>query len=192
MDVMKRLGILVGGAVVMGPAIPAPNAYLSRVGPKPLHFSPPLPSREEVLRLLPPLDTGLPPKDVPRAVVDSNLPYDASMLFPVPVESLLAPWVDPTFGLPENWVESLLGPPRDASGGIPGGAGDPSGNWGDSRDPSSVRSRSFLTPEDLVPFFVAPETEGNTRFVIPVPFVPVVPSTPPNPSASSRATFRQE
>lgn len=184
MDVMKRLGILVGGAVVMVPAPAAPNAYLTRVGPKPLRFDAAPPPRDEVLRMLPPLDSGLPPKQVP-APVTTILPTDATHLFPVPAETPALGMVD-SLGLPENWVESLLGPPREIPG-MESGGGDSSwtdGSWG--------RARSSLTPEDLVPFFVAPASEGNTQLIIPVPFIPGPPSNPANPSPSSRATFRQE
>jgi hypothetical protein len=186
MDVMKRLGILVGGAVVMVPAHAAPNAYLTRVGPKPLRFDAPPPPRDEVLRMLPPLDSGLPPKQVANPIT-TILPTDSSNLFPVPAETSALGMVDP-LGLPENWVESLLGPPRVIpgmdSGGAAGDSGSTDGSWG--------RGSSSLTPEDLVPFFVSPASEGNTQFVIPVPFIPGPPSNPANPSPSSRATFRQE
>lgn len=184
MDVMKRLGILVGGAVVMVPAPAAPNAYLTRVGPKPLRFDAAPPPRDEVLRMLPPLDSGLPPKQEP-APVTTILPTDATHLFPVPAETPALGMVDP-LGLPENWVESLLGPPREIPG-MESGGGD--SNWTDG---SWGRARSSLTPEDLVPFFVSPASEGNTQLIIPVPFIPGPPSNPANPSPSSRATFRQE
>jgi hypothetical protein len=181
---MKRLGIIVGGAVALVPTQSAPNAYLTRVGPKPLRFDAAPPPRDEVLRMLPPLDSGLPPKQVP-APVTTILPTDATHLFPVPAETPALGMVDP-LGLPENWVESLLGPPREIPG-MESGGGDSSwtdGSWG--------RARSSLTPEDLVPFFVSPASEGNTQLIIPVPFIPGPPSNPANPSPSSRATFRQE
>jgi len=170
----------------MIPANPAPNSYLSRVGPKPLNINAPLPPRDEVLRLLPPLATGLPGRE-PDQTSTREIPAETDTLFPVPADRSTIDATEP-LKLPENWVESLLGPPQPPPGTDPASwVGEP----GTAEGIDDGRRRQ-LTPEDLVPFFVSPGAGGDARFVIPVPFVPGVPSPSQNPPASSRATFRQE
>lgn len=201
MDVTKQLGILFGGAVFIIPVLTAPNAYLQRVGPKPLSFNAPPPSRDEVLRLLPPLATGLPPKETPEDGRTARNPlsaqFDPATLLPVPADPAMStPWAEfPR--IPDDWIEALLGPPRwgsesplDAGYGTPG---------------SDPTYRPSLRPEDLVPFFIspaqqAPDPQGEPNpqgdqapqrgptYIVPVPFIPGVPSTP----NSSRANFNQE
>ena len=170
----------------MIPANPAPNTYLSRVGPKPLNINAPLPPRDEVLRLLPPLATGLPSRE-PDQSSSREIPAETDTLFPVPADRSISGVAEP-LKLPENWVESLLGPPLPLPGTEPASrAGE--AMTGDGVDDGRPRQ---LTPEDLVPFFVSPGAGGDARFVIPVPFVPGVPGASQNPPTSSKATFRQE
>ncbi len=163
----------------MVPAIPAASTYLTRLGPKPLSFNAPYPSREEVLSKMPPLNTGLPPREtgVPGGSAEPPL-VDATHLWPVPAEPGSTSQTAEFPGLPTDWIERLFGPPR------------PSGNDRDpflSTDPMAPRPR-HLRPEDLVPFFTTPGSQNKPSIVVPVPFIPGVPGS----AGSSRATFTQE
>jgi len=185
MDVMKRLGILIGGAVFMIPTIPAASTYLTRLGPKPLSFSAPRPPREEVLIRLPPLKTGFEPAEPDTPTGPSGMPSnDVSNLWPMPYDpgSMVLPEEFPR--LPADWIERLFGPPRP-----------PEGDVGPAPLLQTERPlRPYLTPEDLVPFFTSPGSGGNPTIVVPVPFIPGIPGAPavPATSGSSSATFRQE
>jgi len=63
-DVMNRVHIIVVGTILVVPAISAPNSYLNRLGPKPLNFGAPPRPLEEVMAMLPILNTDLPPKPI--------------------------------------------------------------------------------------------------------------------------------
>lgn len=174
-----------GGAVFVIPAIPAPIAYLSRVGPKPLSFNAqPLPL-EEVMRMLPPLPTDLPPKPpVPSLFGPDNLLEDPMRLGPVPADPSATDTLSEFPRLPTGWIESVLGPARPS----PTGSTDPADDTGNPSSGAGASGRRSIRPEDLVPFFTSPGPQGAPRIVVPVPFVPGVPQTP----TSSRITFSQE
>jgi len=179
MDVMKRLGILIGGAVFMVPAIPAATTYLNRLGPKPLSFQATHPPREQVMRMLPPLNTDLPPKETAAAEVRPDLPtVDVTQLWPVPADPQATTSMDEFPGLPGDWIERLFGPPRPSEGGPDGSP---------STDPYAPNRRQ-LRPEDLVPFFTTPGSQNKPSIVVPVPFIPGIPGS----AGSSRASFSQE
>lgn len=163
----------------MVPAIPAASTYLTRLGPKPLSFNAPYPPREEILLKLPPLNTGLPPREngVSGSGVEPST-VDTTQLWPVPADPGATRHTAEFPGLPADWIERLFGPPRPSDNGD---------DESQSADPSIPRPRQ-LRPEDLVPFFTTPGSQNKPSIVVPVPFIPGLPGS----AGSSRATFTQE
>jgi hypothetical protein len=108
---MNRLPMIVGGAIIMVPAIAAPNAYMTRLGPKPLNFSAPPRPLEEVIAKLPALATDLPTDPIESSRPSSNFTdQDPFYLWPVPSASPSTNPLESSLRLPDNWVKSLLGP----------------------------------------------------------------------------------
>lgn len=185
---MKRVHMIVGGAIFMVPAFAAPNAYLIRVGPKPLNFSAPTRPLEEVVAKLPPLANGLPEKPAPESEQKpEQTPVEPGPLGPV------FPETEPSeiLRLPDNWPTSSQGA---ATTGEPPPNTLPSSKGGTSPGQNQIS----LSPENLIRFFTRSGSLPNsgqtntgqqsTTIAIPVPFIPGNPSTP----TSSRVEFRQE
>jgi len=180
---MKPLHMIVGGVVAMAPALAAPNAYLTRVGPKPLSFGATPRPREEVMARLPPLFTDLPPR--PRSPSDpdsANPTDDPSNLWPMPSKPISVGAGAEFPRLPDDWLDSLT------AGDL--GAEFPGVPLQDPTPADSAREPSALNPEMLIRFFTTPAPNQGQAVAIPVPFIPAVP--PPPTSTSSRAVFRQD
>jgi hypothetical protein len=180
---MKSLQLLAGGFVAMAPALSAPNAYLARVGPKPLSFGAPPRPLEEVVARLPPLFTDLPPK--PRSTSDPDSTdgtADTSSLWPMPSNPISVGAGTEFPRLPDDWLDSLT------AGGVgPEFSGD------SSQGPTpteTAREPAALNPEMLLRFFTTPTPNQGRAVAIPLPFIPAVPPAPT--SNSSRAVFRQD
>ncbi len=167
----------------MVPAMAAPIAYLTRVGPKPLAFGAVPKPLGEVLAKLPPLATDLPPRPGGGTASTSDEPSpDGVTLWPVPFQNDTDPSVDfPR--LPDNWLESLLGNGLSPFDNNPApSAQDQGGTALD--DPSA----SGLTPENLMRFFIRPGSQKSSGIAIPIPFIPGIPARP----NSSSSVFRQD
>lgn len=185
---MKRVHMILGGAIFMVPAFEASSSYLARVGPKPLNVNAPTPPLGDVISRLPPLQNGLPEKPAqPSDARNEPVLVDPGPLGPVFPE----PEPNPGIGLPQNWPTPTQGTSTD---------GNPPSNApaspGEGIAPST--SQVPLSPENLLRFFIRPAHQPNpgqpntgqqsTSIAIPVPFIPGTPSTP----NSSRVQFRQE
>ncbi len=182
---MNRVHLIVGGAIVMVPAISAPNAYLTRLGPKPLNFGAPPRPLEEVLAKLPILDTDLPPKPIASSRAGSSFTDDDPFyLWPVPSASLTTDPLQSFPRLPDNWVKSKLGPELSAT--TSGEPDHPTPE--DGTTIPTIRPAASLSPESLIRFFTTPGSQKNSGIAVPVPFIPGAPSTP----NSSSAVFRQD
>jgi len=169
----------------MVPAIAAPKAYLTRLGPKPLNFSAPARPLEEVIAKLPALDTDLPPNLLGSSRPSSTFTdEDPFYLWPVPSASPSANPLEGSLRLPDDWVKSLLGP--ELSPITSGESGHPTPEDGDTIP--TLRPPTSLSPESLIRFFTTPGSLKDSGLAIPVPFIPGAPSTP----NSSSATFRQD
>ena len=169
----------------MVPAISAPNAYLTRLGPKPLSFGAPARPLEEVIARLPTLSTDLPPKPITSSRPDSSLTEDDPFyLWPVPSASSSANSLEDFPRLSDNWVKSRLGPELPATT-----SGDPNHPAPeDGTATPTLRPSISLSPESLIRFFTTPGSQKNSGIAVPVPFIPGVPTTP----NSSSAVFRQD
>ncbi len=170
----------------MVPATSAPNAYLARVGPKPLAFGAPPRPLGEVLAKLPPLGTDLPPKPGSETgSIAGDAQQAQAALWPHPFQGETDATFDAFPRLPDNWLESLLGsgftPEEIPSMTDPTGAeiGFP---------PANGASPSAITPEYLIRFFMRPGSPTNSSIAMPVPFVPGMPIKP----SSSTSVFRQD
>lgn len=169
----------------MVPAIAAPKAYLTRLGPKPLNFSAPARPLEEVIAKLPALDTDLPPNLLGSSRPSSTFTdEDPFYLWPVPSASPSANPLEGSLRLPDDWVKSLLGP--ELSPITSGESGHPTPE--DGAIIPTLRPPTSLSPESLIRFFTTPGSLKDSGIAIPVPFIPGAPSTP----NSSSATFRQD
>lgn len=182
---MKSVHMIVGGAILMVPVFAAPNAYLSRVGPKPLGFSAPTRPLEEILAKLPPLPNGLPEKPAPESEPKSQQP----IVEPGPL--------GPVFPEPEPTIESIQLPdpwptvsPGTPTTGTPASTALPPSNGGSPAGQTQIS----LNPENLIRFFTRQNLgqtnsfQPSTSIAIPVPFIPGTPTTP----TSSRVEFRQD
>jgi hypothetical protein len=182
---MNRLPMIFGGAIIMVPAISAPNAYMTRLGPKPLNFSAPPRPLEEVIAKLPALATDLPTDPIESSRPSSNFTdQDPFYLWPVPSASPSTNPLESSLRLPDNWVKSLLGP--ELSPTTSGESGNPTPEGGATIP--TLRPPASLSPESLIRFFTTPGSQKDSGNAIPVPFIPGAPSTP----NSSSATFRQD
>jgi hypothetical protein len=182
---MNRLPMIVGGAIIMVPAIAAPNAYMTRLGPKPLNFSAPPRPLEEVIAKLPALDPDLPHNPIGSSRPSStSTDGDPFYLWPVPSTSPSANPLEGSFRLPDDWVKSVLGP--ELSPTTSAESGYPTRE--DGTTIPTLRPPTSLSPESLIRFFTTPGSLKDSGIAIPVPFIPGAPSTP----NSSSATFRQD
>jgi hypothetical protein len=169
----------------MAPVFAAPNAYLSRVGPKPLGFSAPTRPLEEILAKLPPLPNGLPEKPAPELEPKSQQtivePGPLGPVFPEP-----EPAID-SIRLPDPWPTVSPGTPTTGETPptilpLPNGSS------------SAGQTQISLSPENLIRFFIRQNPgqtnsfQPSTSVAIPVPFIPGTPTTP----TSSSVQFRQD
>ena len=177
--------MIFGGAIIMVPAISAPNAYMTRLGPKPLNFSAPPRPLEEVIAKLPALATDLPTDPIESSRPSSNFTdQDPFYLWPVPSASPSTNPLESSLRLPDNWVKSRLEPELSENTRWEPNSPDRE----DGTTIQTMRSPNSLSPESLIRFFATPGSQKNSVITIPVPFVPGAPPTP----NSSRAVFRQD
>jgi len=175
---MNRLPMIVGGAIIMVPAIAAPNAYMTRLGPKPLNFSAPPRPLEEVIAKLPALDTDLPHNPIGSSRPSSTLTDgDPFYLWPVPSTSPSANPLEGSFRLPDDWVKSVLGPELSPTTSAESGYPTPE----DGTTIPTLRPPTSLSPESLIRFFTTPGSLKDSGIAIPVPFMGHRP--PPTPAA---------
>lgn len=181
---MNRLPMIVGGAIIMVPAIAAPNAYMTRLGPKPLNFSAPPRPLEEVIAKLPALDPDLPHNPIGSSRPSStSTDGDPFYLWPVPSTSPSANPLEGSFRLPDDWVKSVLGPElTNHFRGVR--LPDPRRRHHNPNPPTS----NFSEPGESHSILYHPGSLKDSGIAIPVPFIPGAPSTP----NSSSATFRQD
>lgn len=169
----------------MVPAISAPNAYLTRLGPKPLNFGAPPRPLEEVVARLPTLYTDLPPNPIASSRAASSFTNeDPFYLWPVPSGSPSANPLEDFPRLPDNWVKSRLGPEFPATTSVEPNPPNPEGGT----TIPTIRPPTSLSPESLIRFFTTPGSQKDSGIAVPVPFIPGAPSTP----NSSSAVFRQD
>lgn len=182
---MNHLHMIIGGTILMIPAISAPNVYLTRLGPKPLNFGAPPRPLEEVLARLPTLYTDLPPKPIASSQPGSDAPQDDPFYrWPVPSAPPIDDQINDFPRLPDNWVKSRLEAELSATTfrepNIP--------NREAVTTIQTIRPPNSLSPESLLRFFGTPGSRKDSGTVVPVPFIPAAPSTP----NSSSAVFRQD
>ena len=184
-DVMTLIHMMIGGTILMVPVISAPNAYLKRLGPKPLNFGAPPRPLEDVLARLPILYTDLPSKPIASSQSSSNVPIDDPFyLWPLPSTPPGDEPINDFPRLPDNWVKSRLGvEPSPITLQEPNNS-----NWDAGTTIQTLRPPNSLSPESLIRFFGTPGSHKDSATAVQVPFIPGAPSTP----QSSSAVFRQD
>lgn len=193
---MRPAGYILLVAVVSAPLISASNGYLPVVGPKPLIFGRPAVPVALALAKLPALARETP-------LETSHGKNSGSVLLPPPKGHEPAGHQSGA-STGTNMLSAASGEPGLPGAGI--GPGDPAAHPADPatggaagnpplsplvpgfgiRLPSES-SLPLLSPQMLVPFFMAPGVTNRTGIIAPIQFTPAQPA----PAASSTATYEQ-
>lgn len=193
---MRPAGYILLVAVVSAPLISASNGYLPVVGPKPLIFGRPAVPVALALARLPTLARETP-------LETSHGKNSGSVLLPPPRGHEPAGH-PPDASSGTNTLSAASGEAATPGAGVVPGdptahPADPATGGAAGNTPLSplppgfgVRSPSesllpLLSPQMLVPFFMAPGVTNRTGIIAPIQFTPAQPA----PAASSTATYEQ-